>query len=138
MINRTNEFARLIFVDTFGSLFWFPAWWYTIGLKKAIQWGMDGLNYRYQQYALKLWVKNFFIPMYGQYDFAGRLVSVFMRAVVIAGRSIALVLEGVVYLIVIIVWVIIPPLAFTLVIQNLVSGAFFDQTNLNQIYAGQG
>lgn len=127
MLKSTGAFARFLFIDLLGSLAWFPIWWYTTGLKKMISWCIDGLNYRIKQYSFKIWLKNFFVPMYGQYDWQGRAISIFMRFVVIVGRGIALTAEAIIYMVLILVWMIVPPLAFFLALQNIVSGMFMSQ-----------
>jgi len=122
MMQRSEALARLIFVDLLGSIIWFPIWWYTKGLQKFINWCYEGLRYRYEQYAFRVWIKNFFIPMYAQYDFVGRLISVGMRFFVILGRGIALLIEAFIYLGLIACWVIIPPLAILMALQNMYAG----------------
>ncbi|MFA6099557.1 MAG: hypothetical protein WC750_01605 [Patescibacteria group bacterium] len=127
MLQGTGALARLLFVDLIGSVAWFPIWWYTTGIKKMIQWCLDGLHYRIRQYSFAVWIKNFFVPMYGQYDWQGKLISVLMRTVVLIGRSIALVAEAVIYVFLVLAWAIVPPLVFILALQNIMSGAFMSQ-----------
>ncbi len=127
MLQGTGALARLLFVDLIGSVAWFPIWWYTTGIKRMIQWCLDGLRYRVRQYSFAVWIKNFFVPMYGQYDWQGRLISVFMRTVVLIGRAIAIVAEATVYVLLVFVWAVLPPLAFILALQNIMSGAFMSQ-----------
>lgn len=71
------------------DVFYFPVWWYTKGLKRFV----IACGYAVQEAELSLapgiWLKNIFVPMYGQYDWQGRLMSVFMRIVNIIGRGIA-------------------------------------------------
>lgn len=122
MLQGTGALARLLFVDLIGSVAWFPIWWYTTGLKKMIQWCLDGLHYRIRQYSFAVWIKNFFVPMYGQYDWQGRLISVLMRTVVLIGRSIALVAEALIYIVLVLAWAIVPPLVFILALQNILLG----------------
>lgn len=122
MLQGTGALARLLFVDLIGSVAWFPIWWYTTGLKKMIQWCLDGLHYRVRQYSFAVWIKNFFVPMYGQYDWQGRLISVLMRTVVLTGRGVALVAEAVIYVFLVLAWAIVPPLAFILALQNILLG----------------
>jgi len=124
MLQRSGALARLVFVDLIGSVFWFPIWWYTVGLKKMIDWCVEGLRYRAKQYAFGIWIRNFLVPMYGQYEWAGRLISVLMRFVVIVGRGIAIVVEGIAYFALVIAWIIIPPVALVMSLQNIVSGTF--------------
>jgi hypothetical protein len=123
MLQRSGALARLVFVDLIGSVFWFPVWWYTVGLKKMIEWCVDGLRYRAKQYAFGIWIRNFFVPMYGQYEWTGRLISVFMRFVVIVGRGIAIGVEALVYLAFAVAWIVLPPLALVMAVQNILNGA---------------
>ena len=127
MIQRSEALVRLVFVDLFGSVIWFPIWWYTKGFKNFIKWCIQGLEYRAKQYAFKIWFKNFFIPMYGQYDLVGRLISVGMRFFVIIGRGIAIAAEAAVYFLFALAWIALPPIALLLALQNIFSGLFFMQ-----------
>lgn len=123
-MQRSGEIAKLVFIDLLGSFVWFPIWWYTTGLKKFINWCWQGLQYRYKQYAFEVWIKNFFVPMYAQYDWTGRLISVFMRFFVILGRGIALAVEGLAYGFLILCWAVIPPLALVMALQNIFAGVY--------------
>jgi hypothetical protein len=49
-------------------------------------------------------------------------VSIFMRFVVIIGRSIALLTEAWVYLLGVILWILLPPIALILALQGGVAG----------------
>lgn len=118
MKSRVGAVAELLIVDLAGSLIWFPVWWYTKGLQKVLNAALRSLQYRVRSYALVVWLKNFFVPMFGQYDIAGRLISVFMRLVVFIGRSIALIVEAIVYVIGIALWVLLPPIALIMAIQG--------------------
>ncbi len=124
MLQRSGALARIVFVDLIGSVIWFPVWWYTKGLKRFINWCYEGIVYRSKQYAFRVWIKNFFVPMYAQYDLTGRLISVGMRIAVISARAIALAIESLAYLFLIICWMIVPPLALTMALQNIFAGLF--------------
>lgn len=122
MSSRASAVAKLVGVDLFGSLLWFPVWWYSTGLKRVALGVHSDLTYRWQEYGFAIWLKNFFVPMYGQYDIAGRLVSVFMRFVVLVGRAIAFVVEALFYAVGICLWVIAPIIFATMIILNTVKG----------------
>lgn len=72
------------------DLLYFPIWWYTGGVKRAGLFCIRFLKSGNVRFAPGLWLKNIFVPMYGQYDLQGRLVSIFMRLANVIGRSIAL------------------------------------------------
>lgn len=116
--------GRLIVIDLVGSVVWFPVWWYTRGLLGVINAAKRALVYRIQSSAFRIWLKNFFVPMYGQYDITGRLMSVFMRFVVLVGRSIVLAVEAIIYAVGIGVWVLAPVVCLLLAILTLPHGPF--------------
>ena len=91
---------KLIFIDFAGDFFYFPIWWYTKGLKKAFFWFLNTVKDLEYRLAVGIWIKNLLVPMFGQTDWQGRLISVFMRIVQIIFRSAALVaLTGCVFMI---------------------------------------
>lgn len=120
MHSRVGAVTKLLFGDLLGSVAWFPVWWYTKGLSGVIQKVGAALRYRARAYAFAIWLKNLFVPMYGQRDLAGRAVSVFMRMVVLIGRGIAFVVEALVYGLGIVVWCLWIPATIFFVLFNLV------------------
>ncbi len=126
MHSRSGAVARLIVIDLLGSVAWFPVWWYSKGLLKVLNRARAALKYRVASYGFAIWVKNFFVPMYGQYDLTGRLVSVLMRFVVLVGRSIALVVEALVYGLGIALWVV-TPVALVLLLLGNITGSFLNR-----------
>jgi len=125
--SHAKQLARLIAVDFLGSILWFPVWWYTLGLKKLALRFWVGLQYRVSSYGLRIWIKNMFVPMYGQYDIQGKIVSFFMRFVVLIGRSIALAVEAVVYALGLAVWIAAPATFLILFLTSAAQGLFFEQ-----------
>jgi hypothetical protein len=110
---------RLFLSETLGSLIRFPFWWYTEGLMEAARWCARGLQYRWESAGLVVWMRNFFVPMYGQHDLAGRLVSVVMRFVVLIGRLVGLLVEAIGYGLLLFVWVLLPAVSLILLIDTL-------------------
>ena len=107
---------RLFFEALLDALY-FPIWWYTGGIKYAAG-GLFGLfNRGNQTLAPGLWLKNIFVPMFGQYDWQGRMISFFMRSVQVFFRSLALLLWAVVCLVLFFFWLVFP----IIVIYGLVS-----------------
>jgi len=98
--------------QTFGKLFWeiisCPFWWYTVGVWKMLQWFSDQITAEYRNLALGLWLKNLFVPMFGQYDRTGRIVSFFMRLVQIIFRFILLIVWLILLVIIFLFWLISP------------------------------
>jgi len=127
MSSRFGAVARLVLIDLAGSVLWFPYWWYTTGLIAILQATKNALIYRSRSFGIKIWIRNFFVPMYGQYDWTGRLVSVFMRFVVLIGRCIFMGFEALIYVAGIALWIAAPPLFLFLAVMSFIQGAFVDQ-----------
>jgi len=64
-----------------------PFWWYGAGLMKILQWYRDSLASVSALFGLRVWVKNLFVPMYGDTAFVGRLISFAVRLFVIIVRG---------------------------------------------------
>ena len=85
-----------------------PIWWYIGGLWKQLKWIVGSFDARQMDLAIDVWFKNLLVPMYGQYDFAGRLISFFMRLVQIVGRMMVLLVWGILLLAWLMAWLLIP------------------------------
>lgn len=79
-----------ICLDALIDVVYFPIWWYTGGIKFMVSKCLDIIKGGNESLAPGLWLKNIFVPMFGQWDFQGRLISFFMRLVQVVARSIAL------------------------------------------------
>ncbi len=122
MTSRVGAVARLLIFDLAGSVAWFPVWWYSTGLLNVVRAAHSTLAYRIRSYAFAIWIRNFFVPMYGQHDLTGRLVSVVMRFVVLVARGVALVVEAIVYGCGVLVWLVAPIAFFFFALTNIVRG----------------
>lgn len=85
-----------------------PVWWYTIGLKRAGRFAARLVAAGNMQFAPGLWLLNIFVPMFGQYDWQGRLVSFFVRLFNFIIRSILLIIWVIFSLIALLLWIFIP------------------------------
>lgn len=87
---------------------YFPLWWYTAGAKKILV----GCAHLWQdaniQLAPGLWLKNIFVPMFGQYDWQGRLMSFFIRFFNVVFRLIGLLIWTAIVAFLFAVWMVFP------------------------------
>jgi hypothetical protein len=83
-------------------------WWYTGGIVYFGQFSWNLLQAGNFRLAPGLWLKNIFVPMFGQVDFQGRMVSFFMRLVNVIGRSIALFFWLLMVLFIFCLWLVFP------------------------------
>jgi hypothetical protein len=91
------------------DFFYFPIWWYTFGMVRAAKWCSFVLNDGNDLLAPGIWIRNIFVPMFGQYDWQGRIISFFMRLIQIVFRSAALLGWLVVCVFLFIGYLLIPP-----------------------------
>jgi hypothetical protein len=99
-----------IFLEAILDIFYFPVWWYTGGALHALIWCKDFFLSGNQTLAPGLWLANLFVPMFGQYDIQGRIISVFMRLIQFVLRSVALAFWLVISIILFCVWLALPVL----------------------------
>jgi hypothetical protein len=97
----------------------FPVWWYTQGLveliQKVVSWWSDSLK----SLNLSVWLKNILVPMYGQRDLTGILISIFMRIVQIILRGFWFVCLLIAGAVVIALWIFLPVLILWQIIWQL-------------------
>ncbi len=101
------------------DLVYFPIWWYTGGIKHAGGFCFHLVQLGNARLAPALWVKNIFVPMFGQTDIQGRLVSVLMRFLNIIFRTIALLIWMVVVACVFTLWLILPVVVVYMLMRSL-------------------
>lgn len=86
----------------------FPIWWYTGGFLNFITSLMDFLADTEKSLAFFVWIKNIFVPMYGQRDWQGKLISFFIRVVQIIARGGILALISALLALVALFWLVLP------------------------------
>jgi len=70
-----------------------PFWWYTSGLKNTLVWFSKSLQSSIRFFGLDVWIKNLFVPMYGETAITGRLISFFVRLFMIVFRGIGVIVS---------------------------------------------
>lgn len=81
--------TKYIFTDVIREILLLPFWWYTIGLAVMVSWCTKSVGGASRFFGLDIWVKNLFVPMYGETGFVGRAISFFIRLVMVIIRGIA-------------------------------------------------
>jgi len=120
MVN--NNFAIYgvkILAELARDIIYFPLWWYTKGLFQLLIWLKNFLINREKTVALSVWIKNIFRPMYGQYDWQGKLISFFIRVMQIIARSIGMLIYLIISALIFCFWIILPILVIYQIIFQL-------------------
>ncbi len=80
---------KIIF-QTLGNIIYFPFWWYSVGFVETLKKEWIFFSNQEKILGFRVWLTNIFVPMYGQYDAAGRVISFFIRLIQIIVRGLAL------------------------------------------------
>jgi len=110
-MDAAHQASGSILFETISDVVRFPLWWYSHGLVRTLRFAGDFVFGYERSLGVSIWMKNIFVPMFGQYDWQSRIISVFMRVVNIVGRSIALMLVALVVGLLVLVYVALPILA---------------------------
>ncbi len=101
-----------LFLESILDIFYFPIWWYTQGALHALKKCFKILKEGNASLAPGLWLVNLFVPMYGQFDIQGRIVSFMMRVVQIIARGFALLIWFGLCTVLFIIWLALPVVVF--------------------------
>ena len=85
---------RYFFGDFIGGIVLFPVWWYTRGLLVALNGAVGAFASANRNIGFTVWLKNLFVPMYGETELSGRLVSFAVRLGVLVFRGLGVLLWG--------------------------------------------
>ena len=119
--NIVIQAIKQIVIDLVGEILYFPVWWYTQGLMRTISYVIASIKNTNRNLALGLMFRNLLKPMFGQYDREGRLISFFMRIILILFRLVVFILLSILYLLIIIFWIFLPVVAVWGIIRNFSS-----------------
>jgi hypothetical protein len=117
--NILTQASRLLVLDYIAEILYFPVWWYGPGLINALDFFAHGLIEANRFTGLTLLVKNLFKPMFAQYDRQGRIISFFMRLVLIVYKTFVFLLMVIFYLLMLAFWLLLPVLVVWGITYNL-------------------
>lgn len=104
--------GKLLLVDVIADALYFPLWWYTAGLAQFARGRARSVMETSENLALRLLLLNIFKPMFAQYDRVGRIISFFMRIVILVGRAVYFFLYCALQLAVLAAWILLPLFIF--------------------------
>lgn len=109
-MTRSNAVLAIKYlaVDIVGSFLYFPVWWYTAGALRTGRFCVGTVRGQGRSFAIGVWLKNLFTPMYGLRDWQGRIISFFMRLMIVTWYSIVLAALSVLMLAVFLAWLAFP------------------------------
>ena len=106
--NNSILYTIKILLEIARDFIFFPVWWYSVGLYRFLTALFNFLKGVEKSLALSVWIKNIFKPMFGQSDWQGRLISIFIRIVQIIARSIVMFIVLIFVACLFALWIIFP------------------------------
>lgn len=111
--------TKYFFVDLVGGVLAFPVWWYTRGTVLVLAWAGDSIRDSGRALSLGVWVKNLFVPMYGERGAEGRIISFFIRFCVMILRAIAVGIWSVIVGVLVVLYLVVLAVAVVGLLFNL-------------------
>jgi hypothetical protein len=112
MSHNFLTYGGQLILQIIGEILYFPFWWYSVGLARLVRNLFNFGRGQETSLGLTVWIKNIFVPMYGQRDIASRIISFVMRLVQIILRGTALLFWILLLLLILAVWLLLPPFLF--------------------------
>lgn len=103
--------ARYFFGDLVGGIVLFPIWWYTRGVMVAGKGALGAFASADRNLGFSVWLKNLFVPMYGETELSGRIVSFGVRLGVLLFRGIGVLAWGIAGILMLFVHLVALPVA---------------------------
>ena len=98
---------------------YFPVWWYTRGFVRVVGWAETSLKDVERIAALKIWIKSMFKPMFQDYTKEGRIISFFMRVVLLIFKLLIVIIWAAFLAFVIVLFLTLPLLTIGLLLISL-------------------
>jgi len=106
---------KFITLDLLGDIMLFPLWWYTKGLQRYANLMWENVHMVERHLGVFIWTNNILRPMFGQYDWQGRIISFFMRLVNIIFRGGVLLIWSLLCAALFMLWIAFPLLMIWLI-----------------------
>lgn len=91
-----------------GGIIFFPLWWYSLGFIRFARKLINFWQEEQKVIGFSVWLRNIFVPMYGQRDLSGRLISFFIRLFQVLFRGLALLFWALLCFALLIIWLLLP------------------------------
>lgn len=118
-MTSASLYSTKIILNILKDILLFPLWWYSFGLIKLLKFIKHFISNKQKSLALFIWIKNIFVPMYGQYNWSGRLISFSVRLFQIIFRTIIMILWLVLAICILFIWLSLPVYSIYQIIMQL-------------------
>jgi hypothetical protein len=118
--NNLFTYSIKIFSEIAFDIVYFPLWWYSRGTLITFNRLTQFVINQERNWALLVWAKNIFKPMYGLTDIQGRLISVLMRLIQIIFRGIIMLVVCFIALAFFLAWILAPAFVLVEIIYQII------------------
>jgi hypothetical protein len=118
-MNALLPAVRFVAQDLLGSLLWFPVWWYTSGVLRVVRLIIRQVKGLVAALNLKILFQFLLKPMFGQADFAGRVISFFVRIFHFFFLFLYTIIVTVLYSALLVLWLALPLLVVWSILFHL-------------------
>ncbi len=77
------RYGKDLFFETLSA----PLWWFTAGILLVARNALQHIARAAGNAQISVWIKNLLVPMYGQHDAWGRIISFIIRLANVIGRT---------------------------------------------------
>ena len=116
----TISTIKYVLIEILLDFIKFPLWWYSSGLANAAKKFLRHIKIGLKTTGLKVWAQNLFKPMFNETSFQGRIISFFMRLILLIFRTIAMLVWLTVSLIIFSLWLALPPFVIYMIARQLI------------------
>ncbi|MBI5037804.1 MAG: hypothetical protein HZC01_03845 [Candidatus Kerfeldbacteria bacterium] len=100
---------KYIAIEILWDILYFPIWWYSKGLVRAITRATESATFHLQRrVALGIWLRSMFKPMYGDATKEGRIISIVFRIIILGWKIIIAGLWIILLFLGVALWVALP------------------------------
>ena len=111
--------GKAVFGTVLGRVVYAPVFWYTRGAVDAASYCWRLIVRCWKTLGVGVWISNIFVPMFGQRDITGALISFFMRVIQIIARGIAMIVCFVATIALYLVYLAAPVLIFIELLRQI-------------------
>lgn len=105
---KQSNLAIVVLRDGLGRVFYWPIWWYSGGLMKTLSFLRGHLFLFNRRIGFTLNWRYLFKPMYGDYSFAGRGISLVFRLIMAVVFTVLMLVYLAIMIILLVLWLVLP------------------------------
>lgn len=113
-----RKISKFVLIDIIFEIIYFPVWWYSYGLSSVFKFSIKSIKQNFRNYGISIGFRFLFKPMYSQNDFWGRIISFFMRLIVLIFKLIVFFVIFIFYIFIFILWIFLPIIILREIVVN--------------------